>query len=334
VRFGLNAIKNVGSLCTEEIVKARKNDGRFQTLEDFVKRVQTKDLNKRSLESLSKVGALEDFGERSQIFESIDDILRHGKNLRTIADTHADSLFGDMSMPISQIRLATPTPATKKMRLDWEKELLGLYVSDHPTSEYQAYFDRTATPLGTLEKLEDNANVRLGGVITTVRKVLTKTGSTMYFVGLEDMTGRIEMLVFGKAAERTGDSWKEGEIVMVSARVSHKDGALKCIAEGVEKISPETLTQFARAEATRTKLARPAPVPENTSGEKIIITINATEPTKTIEALSSLLKSIPSGGRKVSVKMPTATIETTFSINPSENELARLNALEGVETVQ
>ncbi|MBP7060983.1 MAG: DNA polymerase III subunit alpha, partial [Candidatus Moranbacteria bacterium] len=258
VRFGLNALKNVGSVCTEEIVKARKKEGRFTSLENFIERVQTKDLNKRSLESLAKVGALEDFGERGQLFASIDDILRHSKNLKAIADTHAASLFGDIDMPLSEIKLASVPPATKKMRLDWEKELLGLYVSDHPTSEYQAYFNRTATPLGSLEKQADNSRVRLGGVITTVRKVLTKTGSTMFFVGLEDMTGRIEMLVFGKAAEHTAASWIEGEIVIVDARVSHKDGSLKCLAEGVEKVSPETLTHFARAEATRTKLARPA----------------------------------------------------------------------------
>ncbi|MCT6647285.1 OB-fold nucleic acid binding domain-containing protein, partial [Enterococcus faecalis] len=79
------------------------------------------------------------------------------------------------------------------------------------TSEYQAYFNRTATPLGQLEKQGDGARVRLGGVITTVRKILTKSGSTMFFVGLEDMTGRIEILVFGKTAEHTGDAWKDGE---------------------------------------------------------------------------------------------------------------------------
>lgn len=336
VRFGLNAIKNVGSVCTEEIVKTRKQGGKFKTLEDFVERVQTKDLNRRSLESLSKVGALEDFGERNQLLESIDEIIRHGKNLKTIADTHAASLFGGMDMPISAIQLADVKPATKTMRLDWEKELLGLYVSDHPTSEYQAYFNRTATPLGQLEKQGDGARVRLGGVITTVRKILTKTGSTMFFVGLEDMTGRVEALVFGKTAEHTGDSWKEGAIVLVDARVSHKDGTLKCIAEGVEKVSPETLTHFARTEATRIKLARPASVPEpqpTISNENtLVITIGGANPTGTIAKLSELLKSIPVGNRRVSVKMQGATIETTFAINPSPEHLAQIKAITGIES--
>lgn len=341
VRFGMNAIKNVGSVCTEEIVKARKQDGKFTSLENFIERVQTKDLNKRSLESLSKVGALEDFGERGQLFASIDAIIRHGKNLKTIADTHADSLFGDIALPVSEIELASVTPATKKMRLDWEKELLGLYVSDHPTSEYQSYFEKAAVPLGSLEKQGDGARVRLGGVITTVRKILTKTGSTMFFIGLEDMTGRIELLVFGKAAEHTAASWIEGEIVLVDARVSHKDGALKCIAESVEKISPETLTHFARTEATRVKLARPTHNashsevgrPAAATDERLTITVDDTNPASTIATLSQLLKTIPTGDKKVSVRMPNATIETTFSINPSPKDLAKIKEIDGVEAL-
>lgn len=336
IRFGMNAIKNVGSVCTEEIVKARKANGRFLSLEDFVQRVQTKDLNKRSLESLSKVGALEDFGERYQLSASIDDILRHGKNLKTIADTHATSLFGDMDMPISNIQLAEVTPSTKTMRLNWEKELLGLYVSDHPTSEYQAYFEKAGVSLGDLEKQSDNARIRIGGVITTVRKVLTKTGSTMFFVGLEDMTGRIELLVFGKTAEHTADAWKEGEIVMVDTRVSHKDGALKCIAEGVDKISPETLTHFARTEATRTKLERPAATPEEKNAplaDHLLITIGGDNPTGTIAKLSQLLKTLPAGNQKVSVKMERTRIETTFSIIPTPEHIKQIKAVEGVEMV-
>ncbi|MBP9697696.1 MAG: DNA polymerase III subunit alpha [Candidatus Moranbacteria bacterium] len=336
LRFGLNAVKNVGSVVTNEIVAERKRGGKYVTLEDFVERVQTKDLNRKSVEALIKVGALEDFGERQMLLDNLDAILRHGKNLRTISETHADSLFGSMAMPASKIKFAPSAKADKKTRLVWEKELLGLYVSDHPTSEYQAYFNRTATPLGSLEKQGDGARVRLGGVITTVRKVLTKTGSNMYFVGLEDMTGRVEMLVFGKAAERTGDSWIEGEIVIVDARVSFKEGQLRCLAEGVEKISPDTLQHFARAEATRNKLERPRtpePVPATENHERLVITIGGSEPTKTIETLSKLLKTLPTGAKKVSVKLAGTTIETTFSIITTEDNLAQIKTIDGVERV-
>lgn len=346
IRFGLNAIKNVGSICAEEIVKVRKAGGKFKNLEDFIERVQTKDLNKRSLESLSKVGALEDFGERNQLFESLDDILRHGRNLKTIAETHQYSLFGGMAMPASRIELSPAIPATKKMRLGWEKELLGLYVSDHPVSDYQEYFNKTITPLRDVEKKPDGSRIDVGGVITAVRKVLTKNGSTMYFVGLEDMTGRTELLVFGKTAERTGESWIEDEVVIVDVRVSHKDGQVRAIAEGVKRISQQDVHQFARAEATRASLSRSPSsrgTPESSrvrgSGdasatEKLLIAVRNDAPPKIIERLSHLLRTMPAGERKVAVKIQGTTIETTFSIAPTDEHLERIKVLEGVESIQ
>jgi len=332
VRFGINAIKNVGHLVAQDIVEERKRGGVYTSLENFVERVQTKDLNKKSIEALIKVGALEDFGERKVLLDNLDAILKHGKNLKTISETHGSSLFGDMTMPVSKILLIPTTPADKKTRLIWEKELLGLYVSDHPTSEYQEYFNKAAAPLGTLEKQSEGARLRLGGVITTVRKILTKTGSTMFFVGLEDMTGRVELLVFGKAAERTGESWIPGEVVIVDARISHKDGTLKCMAEGVEKISPDILAQFARAEATRTKMQRPEPAP-TAPPEKLLITIDKSAPAQTIELLSQLFKNIPAGNKKVAVRIQEATIETTFALNPSPEHLAHIKAIPGVTAI-
>jgi len=332
VRFGLNAVKNVGHVVAHEIVAERKLGGKYDSLEAFVERVKTKDLNKKSLEALTKVGALEDFGERNQILQSIDAILQHGKNLKAITETHSSSLFGEMAMPMSKIQLAHSIKADKKTKLIWEKELLGLYVSDHPTSEYQAYFNKVATPLGELEKKPDNSQVRLGGVITTVRKILTKNGSTMYFVGIEDMTGRIEMLVFGKTAEHTGGSWIEGEVVMVNARISHKDGTLKCIAEGVERVSPDTLHQFARVEATRIKMEKPAaPV---SAMKRLIIAVRNDAPSKIIEHLSQILKTIPIGPIKVAVKIQGTIIETTFAITLTEEHLMQIRTIDGVESAE
>lgn len=340
IRFGLNAIKNVGHIVAQEIVAERKRGGSYTALEQFIERVQTKDLNKKSLESLIKVGALESFGERGQLLESVDAILRHAKNLKAIADTHQNSLFGGMAITTSEIQLSPAIAATKKMTLGWEKELLGLYVSDHPVKEYQDYFDKTTTPISALEKKPDNANVRIGGVITNVRKMLTKNQSTMFFVGLEDLTGRIELLVFGKTAERTGESWIEDEVVIVDARVSHKDGMLKCVAEGLERVSQTTLHQFARAEATRThnETLRAQSNSYESQQEKdkenrLLITVSNDAPTDIIERLSQLLKTIPIGSQKVAVKIQGATIETTFSLSPTEEHLTQIKSLDGVESI-
>ena len=338
IRFGLNAVKNVGHLVAAEIVAERKRGGPYTTLEALVERVKTKDLNKKSLEALIKVGALEGFGERNQLLESIDVILQYSKNLKTIADTHQNSLFGGMAMTTSNILLSPALVATKKMTLSWEKELLGLYVSDHPVKEYAEYFNKTTTKVSELEKKPDNTNVRIGGVITGVRKVLTKNQSVMYFVGLEDLTGRIELLVFGKTAERTGELWIEDEVVVVDARVSNKDGTLKCVAEGLERISANTLEQFARAEATRNQhtTAREknnAPVRSLNTPDTLLISIKNDAPAHTIEHLSQFLRTVPTGSQKVAVEIQGATIETTFSLAPTEEHLAQIKNLDGVETV-
>ena len=323
IRFGLNAVKNVGHIVASEIVAERKRGGPYATLEQLVERVKTKDLNKKSLEALIKVGALDVFGERNQLLESIDVILQYSKNLKAIADTHQNSLFGGMTMSVSKIPLSPAIAATKKMTLSWEKELLGLYVSDHPVKEYAEYFDKTTVALNALEKKPDNANVRIGGVITSVRKILTKNQSVMYFVGLEDLTGRIELLIFGKMAERTGESWIEDEVVIVDALVSHKDGTLKCVAEGLERISRDTLQQFARAEATRnqhTAVREQNNVP-SIGIDTLLVTISNDAPAHAIEHLSQFLKTVPAGPKKVAVRIQGATIKTTFSLAPTEEHL-------------
>ncbi len=338
IRFGLNAIKNVGSVCTEEIVRVRKQNGPFKNLEDFIARVQTKDLNKRSLESLAKVGALEDFGERNQLLESIDDILRHAKNIKAIAETHQNSLFGGMAMPESRIRLSPAVPADKKTRLNWEKELIGLYISDHPVSEFKAYLAKTATAIRDIEKQPEESRVRIGGVITNVRKTLSKSGNTMFFISLEDTTGRIELPVFGKTAERTAEMWIVDEIVTVTARVSRRDGELRFAAEGVERLSRNTVEQFARIEATRASHTRTAPQtvegkPTIDTSQHLVISIKNDAPPKIIEHLSHLLKTVPTGPRKVSVKIRGMFIETTFSISPTTEHFDQIRNLEGVEAV-
>ena len=329
IRFGLNAVKNVGHLVAQDIVEERKKNGPYVTLENFVERVKTKDLNKKSIEALIKVGALEQFGERMELLQSLDAILQHGKNLKSISETHGESLFGEMVMPVSKIQLVPAVPADKKQRLAWEKELLGLYVSDHPITEYATYLERSVAPLGQIEKMPDNSRVRLGGVITSVRKVLTKNQSTMFFVGLEDLTGRVEMLVFGKTAEHTGESWIEDEVVLVDARLSHKDGNFRCIAEGVKRLSQTDVSQFSRIEATRAKIEKSLA----SSASRLLITIDNTAPPQIIERLSRLLKAIPTGEKKVAVKIQGSTIETTFAIAPTDEHLSQIKTLEGVESV-
>ncbi|MEP7162388.1 MAG: DNA polymerase III subunit alpha [Candidatus Moraniibacteriota bacterium] len=335
IRFGLSAIKNMGSVAAAEIIAERKRGGKFVSLEDFVERVQTKDLNKRSFEALAKVGALEEFGERKQLLESLDVIVAHAKNTKNMASTHAGSLFGDMPLPTMKIRLVSTPPATVKETLLWEKELLGLYVSDHPVKPFGAYLAKTCLPIHSIEKQPDGKRATIGGVVTTVRKALSKGGQTMYFVGLEDLSGRIEILVFGKVAERVGGFLAEDNLLLMDVRVSQRDGAVRLAADDVRKLGEDTLSQFSRVHATHQKYEEKKKIAAPEAPEKkIVIEFGRSADPKLIEELSRVLRSLPPGDTCVSVKILGSTIHTTFRIRDDESTLSRLSELSGVENIR
>ena len=165
--------------------------------------------------------------------------------------------------------------------------------------------------------------------------MITKNGHPMFFIGLEDLTGRTEILVFGKTAEQTDGFWKEDDIVLIDARVSHKDGQLRCIAESAERLSPDTLTQFERVRVTREKSAsEKARTDENTlTAPKLLITLEEQADTRLIGELSAFLRTVPKGETKVLVKIHGTTIDTPFHIDPEEATLGQIRALRGVGSV-
>lgn len=299
------------------MVAERKKGGVFTSLENFLERVQSKDLNKKSLEALIKVGALEGFGERQELLTNIDVLLHYAKNLRSLAETHAESLFGGMELPKTSLTLAPTSPASKKTILVWEKELLGLYVSDHPVSEYEAYMKRHTYPLGDLEKEKSDIELRvtIGGVITAVRKVITKKGTPMYFVNLEDLTGHAEILVFGKLAETSGALLQEDEIVTMSAKIRFQDGAARLSAESINLVRKDTLADEDRISRTQ----------EIMSGLNINVTPTATK--EDLQVLSDTLNTFPEGPTAVIIHFQDKRIRTSRDLKVSDKELETLQNL-------
>ena len=335
IRFGLNAIKNVGKVAAEEIVKERKRGGKFRSIADFVERVQTKDLNKKSLDALSKVGALDAFGERNQLLSSIDKILQHSRNLQKIKETHSDSLFGHMPIETSELRLAKVPPIDKKQKLKWEKELLGLYVSDHPASDFKEYFEQIAVPIHELEKRESGTTVRVGGVISFARKTYTKRQQEMYFVGLEDLTGRVETLVFPRALEKIGHIFTEDEMIIIEGKLSNEDGVPKILVESAEKIDMQSVETFRRVLLTREKNEALAPKPAVLPTQRIVVALLDSAVSKQLlETVSTTLASLSKGTHKVYVKVQGATIETPHSIEVDEDTKKRLADIPGVASVE
>ncbi len=235
IHFGLNAIKNVGHNVVKAIVEERKKNGIYKSIANFIERVESKDLNKKSLESLIKCGALDIFGERNQLLAGTERILSLTREIQKAKKDGQISLFSDQTkIETPSLKLPEIEPADKKDILSWEKELLGLYVSEHPLKDYQNRLVKIAYPCQSLSKKEVGRKIKIGGVINKIQKVNTKNGQPMLFVELEDMTGRIEVLVFPSILEQTATIWQEEKIVLVSGRLSDRDENLKIICDNVK----------------------------------------------------------------------------------------------------
>ncbi|MFA7170812.1 MAG: DNA polymerase III subunit alpha [Candidatus Paceibacterota bacterium] len=239
IRFGLSAIKNVGEQLIETIVEERKQNGKFKDIEDFVLRVQSNALNKKSMESLARAGAFDSLAERNFILGNVEKILIFAKEEQKAAANGQFSLFAATTSAeenINTLKLDPKSPATKTERMTWEKELLGLYVSDHPLKEYAAFLQDKCKNISKLNHDEVNQIIQLAGIITKVQKIITKRGASMLFVNLEDLTGKIEILVFPKVLGDNPDIWEDGSIVFVKGKLSDKDGVFKLLGEEARRI--------------------------------------------------------------------------------------------------
>lgn len=242
IRFGLTGVKNVGENIVLAIIDTRKKEGRFTSIEDLINKVKHKDLNKKSLESLAKCGALDSIGERKQILESMEILLEYAKEVQKAQSSKQDSLFGffaeeEKAMPA--IKLKTTPPATKEEKLGWEKELLGLYVSDHPLNEFKDYLLKATVPLEKLSKVPASKDIVVGGLILEMKKIQTKKGDTMLFVKIEDLTGKAEVIVFPRTLKETINVWQPNAIVLVKGKVNDKDGAFKVLADKAKALTKE-----------------------------------------------------------------------------------------------
>jgi DNA polymerase III subunit alpha len=239
IRFGLGAIKNVGEGPVQTILEARGQGAPFSDLDDFASRVDLRQLNRRVIESLIKAGAFDSFGRREQLLEMIDRMIEFSAEKH--ADTKQISMFemaafqnSGAHVVLSQ-SLPNAEPVPMKQLLMWEKELIGLYVSDHPLQHVSTAL-ANAISASCADVNEDAAGqkVTVGGIITSVRTILTKTEKTMAFVQLEDLQGSIEVIVFPRLFEETRGLWQEDKIVLVSGTIDCKGGGdAKLLADSV-----------------------------------------------------------------------------------------------------
>ena len=234
IRFGLTAIKNVGKNIVQAIIDERERGGPFESFVSFIKRVLHKDLNKKSLESLAKCGALDSLGiERKAIIDNIDQIIKFVSALKKNQNNSQGGLFGDV-VSKNALNLKCDAPATSKERLNWEKELLGLYISDHPLNQYKELLAQTKiTPIAEILKsgADRSGSLGIAGILSNIKHIVTKKGDPMIFAKVQDLSGIIEILVFSDVLKQNSKLWEENSLIRASGRLTERNGELKMVCQ-------------------------------------------------------------------------------------------------------
>ena len=265
IRFGMSAVKGVGVGAVEEVLRARE-DGPFTSVEDFARRVSTSKFNRKAWESLIKSGAFDDMGDRSDLLFNLDSITSFASKLQKEAASGQTNLFGmlggdDAASVQSTLHLQkAPVKHDDKERLMWERELLGLYISAHPLDRYETYLSEQTQPLTQLVPEYDSRMMTVGGIISTARTIVTKSGSKMAFVGIEDKFGEGEIIVFPNLYEKVGAKLVQDAVIRVSGKNSarDRDGNLgnesKLIADDIIVITDKDINGY---ESTGRKMDAP-----------------------------------------------------------------------------
>ncbi len=238
IRFGLAAIKNVGFGVAEKIAEEKKENGPYKNVADFALRLTSAVINKKVWENLVSAGALDSLGERNQLLAATDLILKTAGS-KTYQKTEGQfDLFGSMKEnPTASPTLSLPavTPATKKQKLIWERDLLGIYLSEHPLKDYLPAIEQE-NPL-PLNELKANQNVKVAGIITQAKQILTKNNEPMCFARLEDMSGNTELVVFPKIYQKETALWQTDNVLVAWGKTNIKDNQLKVLVEKAKNLN-------------------------------------------------------------------------------------------------
>ncbi len=239
IRFGLQTIKNFGEGIANAIIEEREKRGKFKSLVDFLERVQDRNLNKKSLEALTKCGAMDNLGERGQILANMEDLLKYNKeNANKSKDQ--DSLFGLLtdSSSVPDLKLKEAKPAKKEDKLAWEKELLGLYISGHPLDKFKELLSRDGRSIKSIkDKVPEGTTTIIAGLIEEAKTILTKKKEEkMAFMRMSDFSGAIEVVVFPKAYEEYKHLLEADKCVAVKGKISKRNDEVSILADAIKEL--------------------------------------------------------------------------------------------------
>ncbi|MBI3231741.1 MAG: DNA polymerase III subunit alpha [Candidatus Doudnabacteria bacterium] len=340
IRFGLNAVKNLGSDVIAKIIDARSENridwrigksesdlagqsdsSGFLSLEDFLLRTHVKSFNKKSWEALVKTGALDSFGERNQLLASTQEVLDFVREHFKMEGEGQTSLFGE-AIQTGKLVLKKASPASKEECLAWEKELLGMYVSAHPLDSYKKVLSKLS-PIRQLKLAADGAIVIIGGVISKLRRTLTKKNDPMAFMTLEDPTGSVEVLVFPKIMEKSLEFLQPEKIIQVTGRLSAEEESFAIIADELKGLPNDEVYEMAVTEMEKTK--------------QLTIHMQSLADMETLNRIKEILQKYPGGAQvylSVGLGRGAKKIKTQSLVKFSDDLIKDLRAVKEIGKVE
>lgn len=250
IRFGLLAIKGVGEGPIKALINARKLGGPFTSLEDFAKRTPVEVLNKKVIQALAYSGALDEFGDRNQIAENYDEVVKFAKYFQGLASTGQGDLFGSLDDDSSgsgfALELRVVAKSTNMQRLKWEKEFLGMFVSGHPLRGLRSYISRKGQLIVDLNKKKVGKNVQVLGTLSGMRKILTKSGGYMATFMLEDPSAKVSAVMFPKTYANFGASLTEDSVFGFNGKLDYRQGQFQIICDSAKVLSVDVMVENAK----------------------------------------------------------------------------------------
>ncbi|MCL2094531.1 DNA polymerase III subunit alpha [Candidatus Saccharibacteria bacterium] len=252
IRVALSAVKGVGAGLVEELCEERKQNGGYETISDFARRMPEK-FNKKAWEALIMAGAFDEFGDRSDLLFSLEGIQAYAAKLRKEAASGQVDLFGSLggeaALPEIEIKQA-PIKHDENERLKWERELIGLYISANPMSKYAEWLRDKTTPVADLLEISAGTKVTVGGILKSARAILTKKGSKMAFCQLADARGdEVELVVFPQAYEMSANKIVQDEVVLIKGNAERRSGELKILVDEVLPLDENTMANYKESPA-------------------------------------------------------------------------------------
>ncbi|MCI0714007.1 MAG: DNA polymerase III subunit alpha [Chloroflexi bacterium] len=247
IRFGLGAIKNLGLGAVDYIIGERETSGPFKNLDDFLDRCSASDIGKRGLESAIKVGAFDEFGNRPTLLHNIDKLVKHSVERHKAAEVGQVSMFdilggsgGDNSATsIVNVLEAPPNPADKREQLRWEKELVGMYVTDHPLEMIMDKLDKIIThnshEIREAGAVLNSQSVIIAGLVTSIRTIITKNGDSMAILQVEDIGGKIECVMFPRIWGTFRDLVEEDRVLVIRGKAEDRQSEMQIIVDSVSQ---------------------------------------------------------------------------------------------------